>query len=119
MSDLTDRERDFWLKGGDHYGAHADETAIYVVPQEDGILDHAAAAAIIEREGVWDSVEMGQVYEQDLGGGVTVLTYPATGHRGEAVYRALCTTVYRDGKLVHHQQTPLGAPNRPAPTPGG
>ena len=119
MSDLTDREREFWLKGGEHYKEHADPEAIYVVPQENGILDHAAAADIIEREGIWDDVEMGQVYEQDLGGGVVVLTYPATGHRGAAVYRALCTTVYRDGRLIHHQQTPLGAPEGPKPTPGG
>ena len=109
MSELTNRERDFWLKGSDHFRAEADETAIWVAPKENGILDHAAAAEIIEREGRWDSVEMGQVYEQDLGGGVTVLTYAATGHRGEAVYRALCATIYRGGKLVHHQQTPLGA----------
>ena len=119
MSDLTDRERDFWLKGGDHFRDHADPGAVYVVPKEDGILDHAAAADIIAREGRWDRVEMGQVYEQDLGGGITVLTYPATGHRGEAVYRALCSTIYRDGRLVHHQQTPLGAPEGPAPVPRG
>ena len=106
MSDLTDVERGFWLKGGDHYREHAAEDAVYVVPKEDGILDHAAAARIIEAEGVWDEVEMGQVYEQSFGD-VTILTYQATGRRGEAVYRALCSTVYRGGTLVHHQQTPL------------
>ena len=109
MEELVERERGFWLKGGDHYAQHAAEDAIYVVPQEDGILDHAAAAAVIAEAGVWDEVEMGQVYAQDLGGGVHVLTYRAEGRRDGAVFRALCATVYRDGKLVHHQQTPLTA----------
>ena len=106
MSDLTEKERHFWLKGGDHYRENASSKAVYVVPKEDGILDHAAAARIIEDEGVWDEVEMGQVYEQSFGD-VTILTYQATGRRGEAVYRALCSTVYEGGTLVHHQQTPL------------
>ena len=106
MSDLTEKERLFWLKGGAHYRENASDKAVYVVPKENGILDHAAAAEIIESEGVWDEVEMGQVYEQSFGD-VTILTYRATGTRGEAVYRALCSTVYEGGTLVHHQQTPL------------
>ena len=107
MDDLIEKERGFWLKGGDHYDAHAAGDAVYVIAKEDGILRHDAAADVIGRAGVWDSVEFGEVVRQDLGGGIEVLTYPATGTRDGAVLRANCTTIYKDGTLVHHQQTPL------------
>ncbi|PRY93380.1 hypothetical protein BCF33_2248 [Hasllibacter halocynthiae] len=109
MTDLIERERGFWLNGGDHYDEHADEEAIYVVPKKDGILDHAAAARIIQDSGIWDEVDMEDLRRQELGEGIEVLTYRATGRRDGAVFHANCSTIYRGGKLIHHQQTPIPA----------
>lgn len=109
--DLMEMERRFWLEGGDFFAENADEATIWILPKDHGIVDHATARELIDKEGRWDSVEFGEVRRNDLGDGVSVIAYEATGTKdgaeGEVVYRAQCTTIYRGKTLVHHHQTAI------------
>lgn len=110
--DLMKTEEKFWLEGGGFFDEHAGDETIWVLPKGHGLLDHDGAREVIDREGQWDRVEFGDTRSNDFGD-VTVLAYEATGYKdgqdgeSEVVYRAQCTTVYKDGKLVHHHQTAL------------
>ena len=110
MSDLMEIERKFWLEGGGFFDEHAADETTWVLPKDHGILDHAKARELIDREGRWDRVEFGETRSNTFGD-VTVLAYEATGYKdgadGEVVYRAQCTTVYEGETLVHHHQTAL------------
>lgn len=109
---IWDSEKSFWLDGPAFYGAHMVPTAQMVFPGPVGILKGEEILEGLRGAPRWDSVEMEEKTEEQVGD-TLALAYRATGIReGSDPYAAFCSSIYvkhdNSWKLISHQQTPVG-----------
>lgn len=111
LDDPWQPEKAFWLDGSEFYRDNLAPDAVMVFPEPAGILSGEAIISALKGAARWDVVEMAERGILQTGE-TLILTYRATGLRGDAApYHALCSSTYvRSGVgwlLLCHQQTPL------------
>ena len=101
-------EADFWTGGPAHYRACLRSDAVMVFPEPPGVIvGRDAVLASLAGAPRWETVEMTERRLLRLGEHAAVLLYRVRALRAGTAYRALCSSSWAGGCMVHHQQTPL------------
>lgn len=115
---LLNIEEQFWKAGADFYRQHLTDDALMAFAEPAGVLTRDTAIQAISTSPRWSAVSFQEVHVLQPTADTAILSYQATAHReGKASsYSARVASIYvnRDGawKLIFHQQTPSGSPDR-------
>jgi hypothetical protein len=111
-NDLLSIERTLWAAEAEAYRRNLDDRCLIAFTQMAGVSSREEIAGSVEGSQRWSDLDLEVVGLLQPTPDVALLTYRASGSRGDESYRALVSSGYArrdDGwKMVFHQQTPLG-----------
>ncbi|MFD1718979.1 nuclear transport factor 2 family protein [Georgenia deserti] len=112
LDELLVNERALANGTGETYRTRCAPEAVFVLPGMVLDLEQCAAAVDGSPTSGWDAVDLDEPRLLTAGADAVAIVYTFTGRRGENVYRACMSSLYRiddDGepRLILHQQTPL------------
>lgn len=110
-NELLSIERTLWAAEAEAYRRNLDDRCLVAFTGMAGVSSREEIAGMVEGSERWRDLALEVVGLLQPTPDVALLTYRASGNRGEERYRALVSSGYArrdDGwKMVFHQQTPL------------